>query len=224
MRAEAVELRPLRRGDRAAVLEIFAGLGERSRHQRFLTPKTRLTNTELRQLTAVDHHHFAVLAVATDDASPVGIARFIRDRRRPEVADVAMAVVDAWQGRGIGRLLATALAQRAVEIGVRRFEVLIAHDNQAALRLAGLGEQLTLVDAYAGTRELVVTLPASAGWDSRPAESAERVLLPAVGQARECSATRVSWDSHGAALGGRTARGARGLLPGPGRRAVPGSR
>src|SRR5262245_10682220 len=43
---ETVKLRPLERGDRTSLLEIFAGLGARSRQQRFLTPKTRLSETE----------------------------------------------------------------------------------------------------------------------------------------------------------------------------------
>src|SRR6478672_4031825 len=51
-----VVLRPLEPGDRAPLLEIFSGLSPRSRRQRFLTPKTRLTEADLRQLTSVDDH------------------------------------------------------------------------------------------------------------------------------------------------------------------------
>ncbi len=158
-RASAVRLRPLQRGDRASLLEIFAGLGARSREQRFLTPKTRLTEAELRHLTAVDHHdHVAVLAVTAEDERPVGIARFIRDSRHRDSADVAVAVVDAWQARGIGTLLTDDLARRAVEVGIRRFTLLTAYDNQAVRRLADHGRQVTLVDLYSGTAELAVAL------------------------------------------------------------------
>src|SRR4051794_31137277 len=160
-RAGAVRLHPLQCGDRASLLEIFAGLGARSRQQRFLTPKTRLTEAELRHLTAVDHHdHVALLAVATEDDRPVGIARFIRDSKHPDSADVAVAVVDAWQGRRIGTLLTDALARRAVEVGVRRFTLVTAYDNQAARRLADHGWHITLIDAYSGTAELAVALHA----------------------------------------------------------------
>ena len=59
-----VELRLLEPGDRGAVLEVFAGLGSHSRELRFLTPKPRLTSTDLRQLADVDQHdHVAILAI-----------------------------------------------------------------------------------------------------------------------------------------------------------------
>ena len=158
---ETVALRPLEYGDRAPLLEIFAGLSDRSRWQRFLTPKTRLTETDLRQLTAVDDHdHVALLAVTATDDCPVGIARFIRDPRHPDSADVAVAVVDAWQSRGIGTMLTDALARRAVEVGVRRFTLMMASDNRAARRLAHHGAQVSRLDVYSGTLELAILLRA----------------------------------------------------------------
>ena len=50
-----VMLRPLEPEDADLLLDLFDRLGPRSREQRFLTPKHRLTATDLRQLTAVDH-------------------------------------------------------------------------------------------------------------------------------------------------------------------------
>jgi GNAT superfamily N-acetyltransferase len=155
----AVELRPLEYGDRASLLEIFAGLGPRSRERRFLTPKTRLTETDLRHLTAVDHHdHVALLAVSTTDGRPIGVARFIRDARDPDVADVAVSVVDDWQDRGIGTLLTNALAERAREVGVRRFTVLMQRDNHAARGLLHRNAPATLVAADKETVEFEVDL------------------------------------------------------------------
>jgi RimJ/RimL family protein N-acetyltransferase len=131
-----VELRTLEAGDQATVLEVFAGLGPRSRELRFLAAKPRLTSADLRQLTAVDHHdHVAILAVSARHGRPIGIARFVRDPDRPDTADVAVAVVDAWQGCGVGTLLTSALSDRALEVGVRRFTLVMDHDNEAAVRL-----------------------------------------------------------------------------------------
>lgn len=134
--ASTVELRPLEPGDCGAVLEVFAGLGSRSRELRFLTPKPRLTSADLRQLTSVDHHdHVAILAVAAPHGRPIGVARFVREPVEPHSADVAVAVVDAWQDRGIGTMLTSALVRRALEVGVRRFTMAMATDNDAAVRL-----------------------------------------------------------------------------------------
>jgi RimJ/RimL family protein N-acetyltransferase len=150
----AVELRPLEPGDTCAVLEVFAGLDAQSRRLRFLTAKPRLTAGDLRQLTAVDHHdHVAVLAVSTAQDRPIGVARFVRDPDRPESADVAVAVVDAWQGRGVGTMLKSALVRRALEVGVRRFTMAMSPHNEAAVRLLhrapGEIERLALDDETA---------------------------------------------------------------------------
>ncbi len=90
----------------------------------------------MRRLTAVDDRdHVAVLASAAHDHRPVGIARFVRAADDGESAEVAVAVVDAWQQRGVGTLLLAALVRRAREVGVRRFTMLVSYDNVAVLRL-----------------------------------------------------------------------------------------
>jgi len=160
-----VVLRPLERGDTGSVLEVFAGLGDHSRALRFLTPKPRLTAGDLRQLTAVDHCHHVALLAAAPPGRPIGIARFIRDRERPDSADVAVAVVDAWQDRGIGTMLAHGLVRRALEVGIRRFTMMMAPHNDGAVRLLhrapGEIERLAIDDEIA---EFAITFgdPASA--------------------------------------------------------------
>ena len=131
-----VTLRPLEREDGDLLREVFAGMGPRSRERRFLTPKHSLTASDLRQLTAVDHHdHEAVVAFSTADGRPVGVARLVRSTDDPTTADVAVAVVDVWQSRGVGTALASALAARARELCIRTLTLMMAHDNEPAVRL-----------------------------------------------------------------------------------------
>lgn len=131
-----VVLRALEPADGDLVLDVFARMSHRSRELRFLAPKHRLSESDLRQLTAVDHlHHEALAALSVEDGRPVGVARFVRDEDDPEAAEVAVSVVDAWQGQGVGILLATTLAERAQEVGITRFKALMTPDNEAAVRL-----------------------------------------------------------------------------------------
>jgi len=155
-----IELRPVEAGDTPAVLEVFAGLGPRSRELRFLSAKPRLTSADLSQLTAVDQHdHVAILAVAQPERRLVGIARFVREASRPETADVALAVVDDWQSRGIGTRLVSALVARAREVGVRRFTMAMSVGNEAALRLLGATASVVeQLDVDAGVAEYAVDL------------------------------------------------------------------
>jgi GNAT superfamily N-acetyltransferase len=136
--ASTHDLRPLllERGESAVVRTVFAGMGRRSGELRFLSPQPRLTDSDVRLLTGVDEcDHVAVVASTPPEDRPIGIARFIRDREVPESAEVAVAVVDGWQRRGVGTLLMHTLTRRAVAIGVRRLTISVSPDNRAVLRM-----------------------------------------------------------------------------------------
>ena len=171
----ALVLRVLEPDDGHLVQEVFDHLSPRSRERRFLAPKPVLTRSDLRQLLAIDHHDHEALVALRPEGRPVGIARFVRDRDRPDTAEVAVAVVDAWQGRGVGTLLATDLSERAREVAVTRFSMMMAHDNEAAVRLLhrAAGE-IERVGWDAGVVEFLVSLA------PRRTTRSRRALLKAV--------------------------------------------
>src|SRR5436305_11121880 len=111
-------LRMLGPDDKALLRAGFEQLSAASRYRRFHGPKASLSEAELRYLTECDgENHFAVGATAIIDGHEqgVGVARCIRLRDRPEVAEAAITVVDAWQGRGLGKLLLHRLMEAAHE-------------------------------------------------------------------------------------------------------------
>lgn len=128
-------VRDLSRGETEPLLEVFEGLGRRSRELRFLSSRTALTPADLSRLSDVDGRDHVALVAESVEGRPIGIARFVRDRNDLDSAEVAMEVVDAWQARGIGTLLASALVLRARQVGVRRLGLLMRPDNQGAARL-----------------------------------------------------------------------------------------
>ena len=89
-----------------------------------------------RQLSAVDHwNHEAVAAVSAGSGEAIGVARFFRLRDDSEVAELAVTVVDAWQGRGVGTILTQAATARARQLQVRRFSMFVTRTNTRASRL-----------------------------------------------------------------------------------------
>ena len=84
---------------------------------------------------STDRDHVAVVASTPHDHRPVGIARFIRSSDDARSAEVAVAVVDAWQRRASARCCWRALVERALAVGVRRFTMLVSDDNAAVLAL-----------------------------------------------------------------------------------------
>ena len=121
-----VLVRELGPDDADVVDEVFAGLSPRSRYLRFQFPVGELPAATRRSLTAVDGHaHVALAAFAA--GRPIGIVRiFDLGKRRGELA---VEVVDHWQGRGVGTRLLHAARDRAAEMGYRELvgEVLVVN-------------------------------------------------------------------------------------------------
>jgi GNAT superfamily N-acetyltransferase len=132
-----VTLRMLRPEDRASFLAGFEGLSPESRYLRFFTAMPRLPDSVLQRLLnadGIDHAALAAWCSGYADAI-VGVARFIRLCAGGDTAEVAVAVVDHMQQRGIARLLLAHLAEAARKRGIRRFraEVLCANHAVRAL-------------------------------------------------------------------------------------------
>jgi RimJ/RimL family protein N-acetyltransferase len=147
-------IRPLRDGDTATVARVFALLGERSRERRFCGAKPRLSDIELAHLAGVDRDHHVLVAYVHGDREPVGIARIARSGSS---AEIAFAVADAHQGRGIGSTLARELAADARAAGITCLVATVCGDNPRVVALlARLG---SLAVTWSGReRELVVSL------------------------------------------------------------------
>lgn len=131
-----VGIRPIEPGDKEAIRRGFEQLGAESRYRRFLSPVAKLSNAQLEYLTDVDHHDHEAL-VAMVGVVGVGVARFVRLEPGGPKAEVAVAVGDDWQGKGLGTLLLDRLSQRARAEGVTTFTAAVLTDNRAIIDLLG---------------------------------------------------------------------------------------
>ncbi len=151
-----VLVRPITPDDKDGLQDGLRRLSPQSRYLRFFSDVDSLSARELRYLTEIDYvDHFALVAVEhpppNDRPGGVAVGRYIRLAGEPEVAEAAVAVVDDWQGKGIGRLLTTRLAHVAAENGVRRFRVYVLPENAWLIdRLGGItmveGDDVYVVD------------------------------------------------------------------------------
>jgi GNAT superfamily N-acetyltransferase len=119
-----VRLRPILSQDKAEVVRAFERLSQQSRYQRFLSPVRELSPSLLAYLTDIDYiDHFAygAFAVAQPEPTLIGVARYIRLADEPQSAEVAIAVIDEYHRRGLGKQLLSALARTAIENGIGRF-------------------------------------------------------------------------------------------------------
>jgi RimJ/RimL family protein N-acetyltransferase len=125
-----ITIRPLRNGETHAVQAVFDRLGPHSRLMRFGGAKPMLSARDLEQLSRVDGDHHVLLALV--DSVPIGIARLVRDGAS---AEVAVEVVDEWQGRRVGTILMKHLAADARAAGIERLHAYVVPDNAASRAL-----------------------------------------------------------------------------------------
>ena len=123
-----------RAGAEAAVDAVFAGLSPRSRYLRFHSPVPRLPASVRTRLVDIDGRRHAAVVAEVHGLGPIGLAQVFGDGHG--TADLAVAVVDAWQRRGIGRRLLTAVAALAEEIGYTELRGSVLPENVAMQRLA----------------------------------------------------------------------------------------
>ncbi|HEX7268439.1 MAG TPA: GNAT family N-acetyltransferase [Streptosporangiaceae bacterium] len=164
-----VLIRQVQPADAPLLAAGFARLSDKSRRMRFLARKDQLSAAELRYFTDVDHHdHEALGALDQAGGRGVGVARYVRDAEDPHAAEIAVTIVDDWQGRGLGTELVTRLCGRARAEGIHRFTALVADDNKA---MAGLLRNMSanLVGRSPGTVEYEITLTPPSKSATRPA-------------------------------------------------------
>ncbi|MFD2093473.1 GNAT family N-acetyltransferase [Blastococcus deserti] len=170
-----VTVRPLGRMETAPVLEVFGGMSPQSRRMRFLTAVPALDDSMLRRLADVDHVvHGCWVAEVGGEA--VGLGRYVALADRPGTAEVALDVVDRFQGHGLGRLLLEVVAAAARDTDVGSLYWVLDPANERIRRLAApLGATLELHhDVLEGTSRLPELPPLDATRVARVARSARR--------------------------------------------------
>lgn len=133
-----VHVRPIVPEDEPLLHEAVAAMSERTVYFRFFSPLKRMPDALAHRLAVVDYHdRFAVVATThrpNGKERIVGVARYDR-AAGTDVAEVALAVVDEFQRRGMGRALLVILSKVAREQGIKTFSLIVLPENQHMLGL-----------------------------------------------------------------------------------------
>ena len=120
--------------ERAADHAAIERLSDDTRNMGFLSHREGLTDSELRYLIEVDHHHHEALVALQGDRI-VGVCEYVREPGRPSVGHVSIVVAEDWRRRGVADELLRELCERARRAGIRRLEGWALPHNRAALEL-----------------------------------------------------------------------------------------
>jgi GNAT superfamily N-acetyltransferase len=142
------------------LLRGFERLSPQSRYRRFLSPMPELSEETVRYLTEINHDaHEAIIALDEETGEGIGVARYVRHPERPDTAEIAVTVIDDWQGRGVGTLLAGVLSARAREEGITTFTALMLADNDDMMDILSHLGPVRIVDQEASTVEIEMPIP-----------------------------------------------------------------
>lgn len=123
-----ITIRAVASADAEAMQAFVTGLGAATRRFRFHGCVNGCAASFLRHLTDVDSvRHVAFVAYAGDTL--VGEARYFLGAQNRE-AEFAIAVADAYQGRGVAAALMNALIRRARAAGIRHLYGDVLEDNE----------------------------------------------------------------------------------------------
>jgi len=136
----SVHVRAIRPDDRARLLDHFTGLSPVSVYRRFHGVKKHLTEEELTRFTELDFvRRVALVATLRSDGEEhiIGVGRFEVNAEESggRRAEVAFAVLDTHQGRGIGTALLEHLAVIARDQGIAEFEAEVLGENNRMLEV-----------------------------------------------------------------------------------------
>ena len=133
-----VHLRPIAAEDEPLLHEAVAAMSERTVYFRFFSPLKRMSDALAHRLAVVDYHdRFALVATTHKPSSKeriVGVARYDR-ARDTDMAEVAVAVIDEFQRRGLGSVLLAELARVARIHGIKTFQLIVLPENREMLGL-----------------------------------------------------------------------------------------
>lgn len=130
----SIKVRPILPDDSDGLQEMLTRMSRETVYHRFFQAKERLEPEELEAFTRLDYHNRMAL-IALRAGRIIGVGRYWRDVEAPEIADVAFAVIDEEQGKGIASRLVRYLTNYARRRGINAFRATVLADNHVMIRV-----------------------------------------------------------------------------------------
>lgn len=118
------------------LLEGINHLSPHSIRNRFLGGKKTLTEKELHYLTHIDGMNHFALGVRNSEQRGIAVTRMVRSNESPQLAEVAITIVDEYQNIGLGTLLFKVIAYAAYERGIDQLMIHLLQQNEGMQKLS----------------------------------------------------------------------------------------
>lgn len=128
-----LSVRPIKPEDEKGLADFFSALSMESRILRFFAPVAN-ADASAKKMVQVDYKsQYGLVAVAGQDGQIVAHAMYVEIE--PRKAELALAVADSYQARGLGTILLGQLAEIASASGIDVFEAIVMPANHTMLSM-----------------------------------------------------------------------------------------
>jgi GNAT superfamily N-acetyltransferase len=132
----SVEIRALKPDDQAGLLAAIDRSSPQSLYRRFFGPKRYFSEKEVTYFLNVDFRNHVALVATVEEGGRTAIVaggRYVCER--PGAAEIAFAVIDQYQGQGIGAALLHHLAVIGRDAGLKEFTAEVLPENISMLKV-----------------------------------------------------------------------------------------
>lgn len=165
------------KSDRANLIDGFNRLSPTSVYHRFFGFLSELSENQLDKLLSIDnktHVAWAAFDIVNEKPLGVGVGRFRRPDIRATEAELALTVVDDYQGKGIGTVLLGIMYSLAIKLQIETFTGIIMSENDKLIRrFYQLGAQFTRNGS-----EYEMRLPVFQNFNDIPNSAYKHALIP----------------------------------------------
>lgn len=134
-----VLLRPVKMSDEPLLKDFFYSLSDQSNYRRFIMLRRYLPHEVLQKFTAIDYtREMVILAVVAEGEKEVvvGVGQYVI-MQHVHTAEIALAVRDDQQKKGIGSVLLSYLSEIAKRQGLLGFTADVLGENQPVIKMLG---------------------------------------------------------------------------------------
>jgi acetyltransferase len=165
----------LGKDDREKFIEGFKKLSKKSIYKRFFGFMKELTEKQIGDFLDTDkkdHLAWAALDIKGDDVIGVGVGRFKRSATNPHEAELALTVIDEYQGTGVGTVLLAIMYYLASSLEIEILTgIMLAENSNLIRRFKGLGAEMTR-----RKNEYSMRLPVHKDFDKIPGSNYTTIL------------------------------------------------
>lgn len=167
----------LEQEDRDKFIEGFKKLSNKTVYHRFFGFMKELSPRQLDELLNTDdknHVAWSAFDIIGDDAIGLGVGRFRRSIANPNEAELALTVIDEYQGKGVGTVLLGIMYYLGIKLDIEIFTGVIMSDNSKVIRrFKELGAEMKRM----GT-EYEMRLPIHKNFNDIPKTRYSRAVMP----------------------------------------------